>query len=163
MLLEQVLQSLLLLLVPIQLSLWLLMLLQLLHSITTLHSPDGRLVAAGAQDGRLRLWDGQTGRRVTLSPSDVSTSPFPLGFPRLSSPLLDISWHPTQHVVALCGPGQDAAVLLLCALQGDLPCEGETPPGDTAVARQLEGESGEQAAEAAAEAQRREVNRQVRC
>jgi hypothetical protein len=55
-------------------------------------------------------------------------------------------------------------VLLLCALCGDPPCEGETP-GDTAGARHLEGETGsvEAVAEAAAEAQRREVNRQVSC
>lgn len=68
-------------------------------------SPDGRYVVAGSDDGKLRAWETQNGRRVSDSLSSLS-------FPEA---LCDVAWHPTQHVIAIAAYGENMPVLMYYA------------------------------------------------
>ncbi|CAM9948052.1 unnamed protein product [Discosporangium mesarthrocarpum] len=67
-------------------------------------SPDGRYVVSGSEEGRLRVWDSQGGKRVQGALQVLG----------MACALRDVAWHPSQHVIAMAGYGQDAPVLLYC-------------------------------------------------
>lgn len=73
-------------------------------------SPDGRFIAAGSEDGVLTLWDADTG---TPLPAQASVSEggrrTDIAFP---SGMFGVSWHPSQHVVAVSAFGGAFPVML---------------------------------------------------
>ena len=71
------------------------------YHIRAAYSPDGRFVVAGSEDGRFYAWDEDSG--------NLLFDGFGVG---LSGPLLQVSWSATQHIVAMCGYGNDAPALL---------------------------------------------------
>lgn len=75
-------------------------------------SPDGRYVVAGSEDGRLRAWEAQSGRSVLAHNSPARA----LGF---TEPLVDVAWHPRQHVLAMAAYGENMPVLLYYSEKGD--------------------------------------------
>ena len=68
-------------------------------------SPDGRYVVAGSEDGRVYVWEAFSNLRVAAALSIVS-------YPQ---PLCDVSWHPTQHVLALTCFGGESPTLIYYA------------------------------------------------
>ena len=76
--------------------------------VRSIFSPDGQFVLAGADDGRLRLWEAATGRPVPLPPLLDG-----LRFSR--APVCDVAWHPTQHVVAIAAYGDDHPLVVCFA------------------------------------------------
>jgi WD40 repeat protein len=110
-------------------------------------SPDGKFVVCGSEDGRLRLWEAQTGRRIRSKAATAS----------LNVPLRDVCWHPLQHTVALIGHGPDVPILLYYSERGSAVED----PGDDATdaAGKRRGTLDENVAEAALEAQ--EQNREA--
>ena len=68
-------------------------------------SPDGRYVIAGSEDGRVYVWEAFSNLRVAAALSIVS-------YPQ---PLCDVSWHPTQHVLALTCFGGESPTLIYYA------------------------------------------------
>ena len=68
-------------------------------------SPDGRYVIAGSEDGRVYVWETSSNLRVAAALSIVS-------YPQ---PLCDVSWHPTQHVLALTCFGGESPTLIYYA------------------------------------------------
>ena len=71
------------------------------YHVRACYSPDGRFVLAGSEDGRLFAWVEETG--------DMILDGLGVGF---SGPLLQISWSPQQHLIAMCGYGPDNPALL---------------------------------------------------
>jgi len=67
-------------------------------------SPDGRYAISGSEDGKVRVWEAQSGQIVRCALAQF-------GF---AKPLLDIGWHPSQHVVALASYGPDHLALVYC-------------------------------------------------
>jgi len=82
-------------------------------------SPDGRYVAAGSEDGKIRVWETQSAKPVLSGLEHV-------GF---TEPLLGISWHPHEHVVALAAYGENMPVLLYWAEKASLKPHGEGEGG----------------------------------
>ena len=70
--------------------------------IRAVFSPDGRYVMSGSEDGRVYAWDSSSAERVAL----------PLGHLGYNAPLCDVSWHPTQHVIAFTCYGGDHPALI---------------------------------------------------
>ncbi|CAM9412437.1 unnamed protein product, partial [Phaeothamnion confervicola] len=81
-------------------------------------SADGQWVVAGGEDGRMHLWDAQTGRRAAAGlAAGIAVTAVGLG-----RAICAAEWHPRQHVVALVVCGADAPVLLYGA---DRPTAGD--------------------------------------
>lgn len=91
--------------------------------VRAVFSPDGRYVMAGSEDGKLRTWEAQSGKMV------LQGGPRNIGF---TEPLIDVAWHPRQHVVALASFGEDMPVLLYHAEKGEeeVTAEGEEGGGE---------------------------------
>lgn len=70
-------------------------------------SPDGNFVVAGSEDGTVCVWEAATGSRVKTSPLLNNVS--------YRATVCDVSWHPTQHVVALTAYGADQQLLVCYA------------------------------------------------
>lgn len=68
-------------------------------------SPDGTWVLCGSEDGEATLWEADTSKKVALSETEDV-------FVGYSDRLMDVAWHPTEHLVALCSYGTDRPVLL---------------------------------------------------
>ena len=66
-------------------------------------SPDGRYVVSGSEAGRACFWRAATGAPVRSSACGA------LGYGRT---LCDVSWHPKEHLVAMCCFGGDYPILL---------------------------------------------------
>jgi len=64
-------------------------------------SPDKTWLIAGSNDGKAYIWDVLTRTLVKVLETGYQ------------SPLYDVAWHPTEHLVALCSHGSDAPILLL--------------------------------------------------
>lgn len=75
--------------------------------VRAVFSPDGNFVIAGSEDGTVCVWDAATGLRL-------NSSPF-LDKVRYRAPICDVSWHPTQHVVAITAYGADQQLLVCYA------------------------------------------------
>ncbi|XP_010624853.1 jouberin isoform X5 [Fukomys damarensis] len=69
-----------------------------IHSTLT---PCGTFLFAGSEDGRVYVWNPETGEQVAV----YSDLPF-------KSPIRDISYHPFENMVAFCAFGQNEPVLL---------------------------------------------------
>ena len=65
------------------------------------HSPDGRFVVAGSEDGSLFAWSEESGALLVDGRQ--------LG---LSGPLLQLAWCQHDHVLALCGFGPNSPLLV---------------------------------------------------
>lgn len=65
------------------------------------HSPDGRFVVAGSEDGSLFAWSEESGALLVDGRQ--------LG---LSGPLLQLAWCQHDHVLAVCGFGPDSPLLV---------------------------------------------------
>ena len=108
-------------------------------------SPDGAYVFSGGEDGRLRVWEARSGKRVRLqahhrepsagtggqsgqqAPPQASSQGLGLG---LGTVLSEIAWHPSQHVIALVGQGQDAPLLLYYGLPSGMMVHPTTAEGE---------------------------------
>lgn len=75
--------------------------------IRAVFSPDGRFVVAGSEEGHVMVWEAKTGARVHHSLARFS----------FNAPLLDVSWHPTQHCLALASGGGPHPVLVTFAVR----------------------------------------------
>ncbi|KAM6180637.1 jouberin [Erethizon dorsatum] len=69
-----------------------------IHSTLT---PCGTYLFAGSEDGRVCVWNPETGEQVAM----YSDLPF-------KSPIRDISYHPFENMVAFCAFGQNEPILL---------------------------------------------------
>ncbi|XP_021105200.1 jouberin isoform X2 [Heterocephalus glaber] len=69
-----------------------------IHSTLT---PCGTFLFAGSEDGRVYVWNPETGEQVAMY-SDLP----------LKSPIRDISYHPFENMVAFCAFGQNEPILL---------------------------------------------------
>ncbi|XP_063089053.1 jouberin isoform X2 [Cavia porcellus] len=69
-----------------------------IHSTLT---PCGTYLFAGSEDGRVYVWNPETGEQVAV----YSDLPF-------KSPIRDISYHPFENMVAFCAFGQNEPILL---------------------------------------------------
>ena len=65
------------------------------------HSPDGRFVVAGSEDGALYAWSEETGAVVVDGQ--------PVGF---NGPLLQLAWCQHDHVLAVCSFGAQSPILV---------------------------------------------------
>eukprot|EP00164_Ancoracysta_twista_P004795 GFYU01006501.1.p1 GENE.GFYU01006501.1~~GFYU01006501.1.p1 ORF type:complete len:797 (+),score=151.13 GFYU01006501.1:140-2392(+) len=66
------------------------------------YSPEGKYVLAGSEDGRFYIWNADYGHLV-LKGGDWG----------VSAPILDVSWHSREHVIAFSGYGSYTPVILL--------------------------------------------------
>ncbi|XP_023567942.1 jouberin isoform X2 [Octodon degus] len=69
-----------------------------IHSTLT---PCGTYLFAGSEDGRVYVWNPETGEQVAM----YSDLPF-------KSPIRDIAYHPFENMVAFCAFGQNEPILL---------------------------------------------------
>ena len=65
-------------------------------------SPDGNIIMAGSEDGKVYAWDTKSTTPILL----------PMAHVGYNAPLCDLTWHPTQHVVAYTCYGGDHPILL---------------------------------------------------
>lgn len=72
-------------------------------------SPDGRLVAAGSEDGQLCLWEADTGVTLPARAYTSSGQRIVIGYPSL---LLAVAWSPAAHVLATGAFGLEYPVML---------------------------------------------------
>lgn len=87
-------------------------------------SPDGALVAAGGEDGALRVWHADTRAplpaRAAITTRDRAGrakeegGSAPIAFP---AQMLSVAWSPLTHAVAVAGCGPAYAVLVVNAVQ----------------------------------------------
>ena len=86
-------------------------------------SPEGSIVMAGSEDGNVYAW-------YTRSTTPISLPVSHLGY---TTPLCDLSWHPTQHVIAYTCYGGAHPVLLYFAHRPEVPSllVESRVPGDT--------------------------------
>lgn len=73
-------------------------------------SPDGRLLAAGAEDGALAVWDVDTGAPVPLRARVEGGRSARIAYP---STMYGVAWHPTQHLLATAAFGAPFPVMLV--------------------------------------------------
>jgi len=62
-------------------------------------SPDGRFIISGSEDGRIFVWNVDNGTCVRSS--------WDIGY---AVPVIDVAWHPYDHIVAFAAPGQQQPV-----------------------------------------------------
>lgn len=72
-------------------------------------SPDGRFIAAGSEDGMLTLWAADTGNTIRAQAHVARGRLADIAFP---SAMFDVSWHPSQHVVAVVAFGGPFPVMV---------------------------------------------------
>lgn len=65
-------------------------------------SPDGQFVAAGSEDGKIRMWDVISGFQIDVSEWELS----------LKDMVADISWSDNYNMVAVAGFGSEYSVLV---------------------------------------------------
>jgi WD40 repeat protein len=71
------------------------------YHLRAVHSPDGRFVVAGSEDGSLFAWSEESGALLIDGRQ--------LG---LSGPLLQLAWCQHDHVLAVCGFGPNSPLLV---------------------------------------------------
>jgi len=64
-------------------------------------SPDGTYLIAGSEDGKAYIWDILRGKLVRTLET---------GF---TSPLSDVVWHPSEHLIAVCSFGKGSPIILM--------------------------------------------------
>ena len=91
-------------------------------------SPDGQIVICGSEDGKIYAWDTKS-RMILASP---------INYAACSTPICDISWHPTQHVVAYTSVGGDHPILIYSADRPQVPRTlAATPPTQISLGHQI--------------------------
>ena len=81
-------------------------------------SPEGTIVMAGSEDGKVYAWDAGSATPLALPVSHVG----------YNAPLCDLSWHPTQHVVAYSCCGGEHPILVYFADRPETPEPLVEPP-----------------------------------
>ena len=79
--------------------------------IRAIFSPDGNIVMAGSEDGKVYAWDAKSTTLFSMPARNIG----------YNAPLCDLSWHPTQHVVAYTCYGGDHPILLYFADRPETP------------------------------------------
>jgi jouberin len=111
--------------------------------IRAIFSPDGKYVVAGSDDGKLRVWDAQSGKPVQCALNG-------LGF---SGTLYDVAWHPSQHLVALAAFGEDMPVLMYWVEKAV-----EAPLSEDAETKEEKGDHKEEEEERAKERRQKKIS-----